>query len=129
LRPEKVGSDHARDHVDVSAGPSQVPAAHSAAAAPGGQPGATNELLDWLSTQGRVRGRRLESFGRFSQEDMALACAIIAIPDRAWTPAVMSTASSGGRCGRRGDRRHAGLARKLVLRAAVIKSQGCLARY
>jgi hypothetical protein len=29
---------------------------------------------------------------------MALACATIAIPNRAWTPAVTSTAVPGGRC-------------------------------
>jgi hypothetical protein len=51
---------------------------------------------------------------------MALACATIAIPDRAWTPAVTSTAGSGRALRSRGNR-HVGLARKLVLRAAVIK--------
>ena len=55
-----------------------------------------------------------------SHEVMALACAIIAIPDRAWTPAVTSTAGSGRALRSRGDL-HVGLARKLGLRAAVIK--------
>ena len=50
--------------------------------------GATHELLDWLTAQGRVRGRRLEYSVGFPTKNTALTSAIATVPERAWTPAV-----------------------------------------
>ena len=50
--------------------------------------GATHELLDWLTEQGQVRGRRLEYSIGFPTKNTALTSAIITIPEQAWTPAI-----------------------------------------
>ena len=50
--------------------------------------GATHELLDWLTAQGRVRGRRLEYSVGFPTKNTALTSAIATVLERAWTPAV-----------------------------------------
>jgi hypothetical protein len=50
--------------------------------------GATHELLDWLSRQGQVRGRRLEYSVGFPTKNIALTSAITRLPEAAWTSAV-----------------------------------------
>jgi hypothetical protein len=90
LRPGNAGSNHAGDHIDVlTRAIAQVPAPHRRrilVRADGA--GATHELLDWLTGQGQVRGRRLEYSVGFPTKNTALTSAIIAVPERAWTPAV-----------------------------------------
>ena len=62
LRPGNAGSNHAGDHIDVlTRAIAQVPTTSRRrllVRADGA--GATHELLDWLTAQGQVRGRRLE---------------------------------------------------------------------
>ena len=90
LRPGNAGSNHARDHIDVlTRAIAQVPATRRRrllVRADGA--GATHELLDWLTTQGQVRGRRLEYSIGFPTKNTALTRAITTIPEQAWTPAV-----------------------------------------
>jgi hypothetical protein len=90
LRPGNAGSNHAGDHIDVlRRAVDQIPAAHRRRLlirADGA--GATHELLDWLTEQGQLRGRRLEYSVGFPTKNTALTSAITAIPERAWTPAV-----------------------------------------
>jgi hypothetical protein len=90
LRPGNAGSNHAGDHIDVlRRAVDQIPAAHRRRLlirADGA--GATHELLDWLTKQGQLRGRRLEYSVGFPTKNTALTSAITAIPERAWTPAV-----------------------------------------
>ena len=90
LRPGNAGSNHAGDHIDVlRRAVDQIPAAHRRRLlirADGA--GATHELLDWLTEQGQVRGRRLEYSIGFPTKNTALTSAITAIPERAWKPAV-----------------------------------------
>jgi Transposase DDE domain group 1 len=90
LRPGNAGSNHAGDHIDVLARAlAQVPAAHRRQLlirADGA--GATHELLDWLTGQGRVRGRQVEYSVGFPTKNPALARAIATIPATVWTPAL-----------------------------------------
>ena len=90
LRPGNAGSNHAGDHIDVlGRAIAQVPARHRRyllVRADGA--GATHELLDWLSLQGQVRGRRLEYSVGFPTKNMALTSAITQLPEAAWTSAV-----------------------------------------
>jgi len=90
LRPGNSGSNHAGDHVDVlTRAVAQVPAAYRRrllVRADGA--GATHELLDWLTEQGQVRGRRLEYSVGFPTKNTALTSAITTIPERVWTAAV-----------------------------------------
>jgi hypothetical protein len=62
LRPGNAGSNHAGDHIDVlTRAIAQVPTTsrrQPLVRADGA--GATHELMDWLTAQGLVRGRRLE---------------------------------------------------------------------
>ena len=53
-----------------------------------GSVAATHELLDWLTEQGQVRGRRLEYSVGFPTKNTALTSAITTIPEQAWTPAI-----------------------------------------
>jgi hypothetical protein len=90
LRPGNAGSNHAGDHIDVlRRAVDQIPAAHRRRLlirADGA--GATHELLDWLTEQGHLRGRRLEYSVGFPTKNTALTSAITTIPEQAWTPAV-----------------------------------------
>jgi hypothetical protein len=90
LRPGNAGSNHAGDHIDVlTRAIAQVPTTSRRrllVRADGA--GATHELLDWLTAQGQVRGRRLEYSVGFGTKNTALTSAITAIPERGWTPAV-----------------------------------------
>ena len=90
LRPGNAGSNHAGDHIDVlRRAVDQIPAAHRRRLlirADGA--GASHELVDWLTGQGQLRGRRLEYSVGFPTKNTALTSAITAIPEQAWTPAV-----------------------------------------
>ena len=90
LRPGNAGSNHAGDHIDVlTRAIAQVPAAHRRRLlirCDGA--GATHELLDWLTDQGQVKGRRVEYSVGFPTKNTALTSAITTMPERGWTPAV-----------------------------------------
>ena len=90
LRPGNAGSNHAGDHIDViGRAITQIPPAcrrRLLVRADGA--GATHELLDWLTAQGQVRGRRLEYSVGFPTKNLALTSAITTVPERAWTPAL-----------------------------------------
>ena len=90
LRPGNAGSNHAGDHIDfLRRAVDQIPAAHRRRLlirADGA--GASHELVDWLTGQGQLRGRRLEYSVGFPTKNTALTSAITAIPEQAWTPAV-----------------------------------------
>jgi len=88
LRAGKAGSNTAADHISVLADAiAQIPAAHRKdllIRADGA--GASHKLLEWLTEQGIVRGRRVEySVGYAITE--TLREAIKLIPARVWTPA------------------------------------------
>ena len=88
LRTGKAGSNTATDHIEVlSAAIGQVPAAHRKnllIRADGA--GASHHLLEWLTEQGKVRGRRLEySVGYAVNEKLREAIKLV--PEKAWTPA------------------------------------------
>src|SRR5680860_1261780 len=88
LRTGKAGSNTATDHIEVlSAAIGQVPAAHRKnllIRADGA--GASHQLLEWLTEQGKVRGRRLEySVGYAVNEKLREAIKLV--PEKAWTPA------------------------------------------
>ena len=88
--PETPASNHAGDHIDVlTRAIAQIPAAHRKhllVRADGA--GATHQLLDWLTAQGQVRGRRVEYSVGFPTKNTAVTSAITRLPARAWTPAV-----------------------------------------
>jgi hypothetical protein len=92
LRPGNAGSNHAEDHIDVlTRAVTQIPKAHRnhlLVRADGA--GATHQLLDWLTAQGRVRGRHMEYSVGFPTKNAAVTSAIARLPARAWTPAVTS---------------------------------------
>jgi len=88
LRPGNAGSNTATDHIEVLADAiAQIPAAQRKQLlirCDGA--GASHQLLDWLSDQGRVRGRRLDYSVGFAVTG-AVRDAISLLPDHAWTPA------------------------------------------
>jgi hypothetical protein len=90
LRPGNAGSNHAGDHIDVLGRAfTQIPAAHRnqlLVRADGA--GATHDLLNWLTAQNDIRGRRVEYSVGFSTKNPALTSAITTIPETVWTPAV-----------------------------------------
>ena len=90
LRPGNAGSNHAGDHIDVlGRAIGQIPAGHRnqlLVRADGA--GATHDLLDWLTAQNHIRGRRVEYSVGFSAKNAALTSAITTIPEAVWTPAV-----------------------------------------
>ena len=98
LRPGNAGSNTAADHIEVLADAiAQIPAAHRKQLlirCDGA--GASHQLLDWLSDQGRVRGRRVEYSVGFAV-NAPVRDAISLLPDQAWSPA--SDADSGVRDG------------------------------
>jgi Transposase DDE domain group 1 len=85
-----AGSNHAGDHIDVlGRAIAQIPAAHRRQLlirADGA--GATHDLLDWLTAQNQLRGRRVEYSVGFGTKNQALTSAITAIPEKVWTPAI-----------------------------------------
>jgi hypothetical protein len=90
LGPGNAGSNHAGDHIDViGRAITQIPPAYRGrllVRADGA--GATHELLDWLTAQSQVRGRRLEYSVGFGTKNVALTSAITTVPERARTPAL-----------------------------------------
>ncbi len=89
LRPGNAGANTAADHLDVLAeAVAQVPAAHRRhLLVRGDSAAATHAVLDWLTEQGRKRGRAVEySIGWSIGE--AERAAITALPDTAWSPAI-----------------------------------------
>ena len=90
LRPGNAGSNHAADHIEVlGRAIAQVPAEHRRQLlirADGA--GATHQLLDWLTSLDRVRGRRVEYSVGFATKNAAVTSAITRLPATVWTPAV-----------------------------------------
>lgn len=98
LRPGNAGANTAVDHIEVlGAAIGQIPAKHRKnllIRADGA--GASHDLLDWLTGQNRLRGRRVEySVGYAVTEKIRDAIALV--PKRVWTPA--SDADGGVREG------------------------------
>jgi hypothetical protein len=90
LRPGNAGSNPAGDHIDViGRAITQIPpACRGRLLVRADGAGATHELLDWLTAQGQVRGRRLEYSVGFPTKNVALTSAITIVPEWAWTPAL-----------------------------------------
>jgi len=89
LRPGNAGANTAADHVEVlSAAFTQVPAAHRGhLLVRGDSAAATHKVIDWLTEQGKRRGRRVEySMGWAIGE--AERAAITALSASAWSPAI-----------------------------------------
>ncbi len=90
LRPGNAGSNHAGDHIEVlTRAIAQLPSGyrrHLLVRADGA--GATHELVDWLTAQCQIRGRRIEYSVGFPTKNAALTSAITKLPSRAWTPAI-----------------------------------------
>lgn len=89
LRPGNAGSNTTADHLDVLASAiAQIPRAHRKnllVRADGA--GASHGLLDWLSAQGQIRGRRVEYSVGFAITE-AVRQAIMLVPTTVWTPAL-----------------------------------------
>ena len=88
LRTGKAGSNTATDHIAViGAGIAQIPAKHRKdllVRCDGA--GASHDLLDWLTEQGQVRGRRLEYSVGYAVTEK-IRDAIKLVPQGVWTPA------------------------------------------
>jgi hypothetical protein len=88
LRPGNAGSNTAADHIEVLADAiAQIPAPQRKQLlirCDGA--GASHALLDWLSDQGKLRGRRLDYSVGFAVNG-AVRDAISLLPEHAWTPA------------------------------------------
>jgi hypothetical protein len=89
LRPGNAGSNTATDHIAVlSDAIAQIPAAHRRRLLIRSDgAGASHALLDWLTAQDRVRGRRLEYSVGFAVTEH-VRTAIKLVPTKAWSPAV-----------------------------------------
>jgi len=89
LRAGNAGSNTTTDHIDVlTAAIAQVPATHRRnmlIRADGA--GASHGLLDWLTAQGRLRGRRLAYSVGFAVTEKVRA-AIALLPQTAWSAAL-----------------------------------------
>jgi len=89
LRTGKAGSNTAADHITVlSEAIAQVPAVHRKKLlirCDGA--GASHDLLDWLTVQGKVRGRNLEYSVGFPITEK-VRDAIELVPQQVWTPAI-----------------------------------------
>ena len=88
LRTGNAGSNTATDHIEVlTAAIAQVPAGQRKnLLVRSDGAGASHKLLDWLTTQSRVRGRRLEySVGYAVTEKIREAIKVV--PETVWTPA------------------------------------------
>jgi len=94
LRTGKAGSNTAADHITVlTEAIAQVPAGHRKdllIRADGA--GSSHALLDWLTEQGKVRGRRLEYSVGFAITEK-IRDAIKLVPKKVWAPA---TDADGG---------------------------------
>ena len=89
LRPGNAGSNTTADHLEVlAAAMAQIPRAHRKnllVRADGA--GASHGLLDWLTAQNHIRGRRVEYSIGFGLTE-ALRRAITVVPEKVWTPAL-----------------------------------------
>ncbi len=89
LRSGKAGSNTAADHISVLADAiGQVPAVHrTKLLVRSDGAGASHDLLDWFTEQGKVRGRSVEySVGFAITEKLREAIALV--PKNLWTPAL-----------------------------------------
>jgi hypothetical protein len=88
LRTGKAGSNTAADHISVLADAiAQVPAVHrKKLLVRSDGAGASHDLLDWLTEQGRVRGRSVEYSVGFAITEK-IRDAIGLVPKNVWTPA------------------------------------------
>ncbi|MCY1656532.1 IS1380 family transposase [Dietzia sp. SL131] len=89
LRPGNAGSNTAADHIDVlGQAIAQIPAAHRRdLLIRSDGAGASHDLLDWITEQNRVRGRRVEYSVGFSIT-APIRRAIVTCPEAAWGPAL-----------------------------------------
>ena len=89
LRPDNAGSNTAADHIDVlGQAIAQVPANHRRELLIRSDgAGASHDLLNWVTEQNRVRGRRVEYSVGFSITG-PLRRAIATCPEEAWGPAL-----------------------------------------
>lgn len=91
LRPGNANANHAGDHIAVlTEAIAQVPGPHRRKLlVRADSAGATHELLDWLTGQGQVRGRRVEySIGFPVHKGVAVHDAIHQVPESAWQAAL-----------------------------------------
>jgi hypothetical protein len=91
LRPGNANANHAHDHIDLlTEAITQIPAEHRRRIlVRADTAGASHPVLDWLTAQGQVRGRRVEySIGFPVNKGVAVHDAIHALPELAWTTAV-----------------------------------------
>jgi len=91
LRPGNANANHAQDHIDLfGEAIAQVPAAHRRSLlVRADSAGASHPVLDWLTAQGQVRGRRLEySIGFPINKGVQVHDAIHALPEPAWAAAL-----------------------------------------
>ena len=91
LRPGNANANHAHDHIDLlGEAINQVPAAHRRRLlVRADSAGASHPVLDWLTAQGQIRGRRLEySIGFPINKGIQVHDAIHALPEPAWTAAL-----------------------------------------
>nr|WP_238361458.1 IS1380 family transposase [Actinopolymorpha pittospori] len=89
LRAGNAGSNTATDHIEVLTDAiAQIPGTHRRKLLIRSDgAGASHGLLDWLTAQGKVRGRSVEYSVGFSITEK-IRDAIRLLPKRAWTPAV-----------------------------------------
>ena len=89
LRPGNAGSNTASDHIDVlGQAIAQIPAAHRRdLLIRSDGAGASHDLLDWITEQNGIRGRRVEYSVGFSVT-APLRRAIAIAPEAAWGPAL-----------------------------------------
>lgn len=89
LRPGNAGANTTADHLDVlAAAIGQIPARHRKhllIRADGA--GASHGLLDWITAQNQIRGRKVEYSVGFALTE-ALRQAIVLVPEKVWEPAL-----------------------------------------
>jgi hypothetical protein len=91
LRPGNANANHAQDHIAlVGEAIGQIPTSHRRTIlVRADSAGASHPVLDWLTSQGRVRGRSVEySIGFPVNKGIAVHDAIHTVPEPAWTAAV-----------------------------------------
>jgi hypothetical protein len=98
LRAGNAGANTAADHIEVlAAAINQIPRTrrkHVVIRADGA--GASHGLVDWLTDQNQIRGRRVDYSVEFAVTDKVRQ-AIIMVPHKVWTPAL--DADGGVRAG------------------------------
>ena len=91
LRPGNANANHTGDHIAVLTDAiAQVPASHRRRLLiRADSAGATHQLMDWLTEQDQVRGRRVEySIGFPVHKGIAVHDAIHTVPESVWQPAL-----------------------------------------